>query len=305
MATKKKSKEIPEDEATQNVETQEKKAAKTKKSADEMPVDPTAEVKQNDISKKSDLVVTNNGGLVTHAHWYKAKDSDQMYFTAKVDGVPLKPQRFDPADAEAFREKKTNLGELFGKYYPTKVMPRYVDEDYKFPQQMQTSEGVMTVYKFNVYKNTDVGPNQGKYMFFAQIDGKNMSAPAAHDDLNNYFDHTRLPKDQIIKSFGDRLGLKEHYEQFQLPANLNIEEGAIKIMKNKDSNSRFIQVNLADGEKINRTMSYYDTTSFFAGKVTREQLAAKYMGKELSSMGVSSMGVKSSVKQEKKSALKV
>lgn len=274
-----------------------KTAQKTAKAKDSPQKESAETEKKEEVKeqkqKREPLLVTNAGGLVSHAHWYKSEKDDQLYFTARVDNVPLKSQRISPEDVELIQEKKIKMNELFEKYYPTKVAPRYEDAAFKMPQKINTSEGEMQVVKYNVYREKGVdGPNDhGQWMLYAQVGEKKMSMPATKDDLNNYFDHTRSPKQQIIKSFGDRLGLKEHYEQFKLPEGVNIEEKSIRLQKNKETNEYQLQVRLENGQSLNKTLPYSDTKAFFDHKATKEQLVAKHLGSQLSTMDLSAKNV--------------
>ena len=52
-------------------------------------------------------MVTANGEKVTHGHAYQSKTNpEEWYFTAKMDGQRLKPQRMDAADLAAYQKKE-------------------------------------------------------------------------------------------------------------------------------------------------------------------------------------------------------
>lgn len=275
---------------------EESKKASTSKKEDakvENPVDSKAEktekVENEAKQKRPPMLVTSSGDLVSHAHWYKTDDG-KLFFTAKVNMVPLRSKPMDPADLDALHEKKTTLQQLFEKYYPTKVAPRFDDSEFNFNNKARiynTSEGQMVVKKYNVYKNTspDSGYNIGQYMLYAEVQGPNMekpkkmSVPASQDVLDNYFDHTRSPKQQIVMSFGDRLGLKEHYQQFKLPAGIEVKDSQVKLVKDKDTNQYQLNVKGPDGITGAHTLSYYDTKAFFDKIATKEQLVAKHFDK--------------------------
>ena len=60
-------------------------------------------------------MVTVNGDKVTHGHAYQSKTNpEDWYFTAKINGEQLKPQKMDPADLVAYQQKElTGPGSTF------------------------------------------------------------------------------------------------------------------------------------------------------------------------------------------------
>ena len=155
-------------------------------------------------------MVTADGGKVTHGHAYQGKDNpEDWYFTAKIDGQQLKPQKMDAADLAAYQKKELTVPQLMERYYPTKLMPKVPEDTYRFPRQMEGAEGAVAIEKFNVYKEKDEQrPDFGRYKFYAQVDGARMSAVASRQDLNAYFDRVMTPNQLIEKNFGERLHLK-------------------------------------------------------------------------------------------------
>ncbi|MCM1491468.1 MAG: hypothetical protein NC095_11700 [Muribaculum sp.] len=296
----KKKTEEPAEEVKQRQPKTEKKSTVAQKASSQME-DAGVEKAEKDVKEQKQRrpapVVTNSGDLVSHAHWYKSENDDQIYFTARVNNVPLIPRKMSPQDVEAFYEKRMDLNDLFEKYYPTKVAPRFDDSAFKMPQKISTSEGELQVVKYNVYKNTQVDGKYdlGQWMLYAQVGDRKMSVPATQDDLDNYFDHTRTPREQIVKSFGDRLGLKEHYEQFKLPEGVNLSDSDIRLQKNKETNEYQLQVRVGDDGCFSKTLPYSDTKAFFDNKATKQQLVAKHLGNELSSM---TMSVNNTQKQD-------
>lgn len=127
-------------------------------------------------------MVTVNGQKVTHAHAYQAKDgSGHWFFTARLDGAQLKPQRMSKEDAEAYQSKNKDLTiqSLMERYYPTKLQEKVPDEAFRFPNVIPGNNGTLTIEKFNVYKEKDIESiDFGKWMFYAQIDGRKMSTRA-------------------------------------------------------------------------------------------------------------------------------
>ena len=67
-------------------------------------------------------MVTVNGDKVTHGHAYQSKTNpEDWYFTAKINGEQLKPQKMDPADLAAYQKKEMTVPQLMERYYPTKL----------------------------------------------------------------------------------------------------------------------------------------------------------------------------------------
>lgn len=235
--------------------------------------------------KREPQMVTVNGDKVTHGHVFKSNQSDDWYFTAKINDVPLKPQKVSKEDMEGLMNRTKNVAELMQTYYPTKLMPKVSAEDMRLPVSINTAVGEQRLYKFNVYKETHMdNVDYGKYRFYAQVDDQKMSASASRQDLNAYFDKVMKPADMVARVFGDRLGMAEHYRQFQLPEGTNIEAKDIRIMKNQQTNKYEIHANLGEhGRTSARELSYDDKQSYFSHKTaTKEQLAAKYLGNEIS-----------------------
>ena len=140
-------------------------------------------------------MVTVNGDKVTHGHAYQSNVNPQdWYFTARLNGEQLKPQKMDPADVAAYDKKEITVPELMQRYYPTKLMPRVPEEAFKYPNGLAGPSGPITIDKFNVYKETDeTRADYGRYKFYAQVGDKKMSTPASREDLNAYFDRVMTP----------------------------------------------------------------------------------------------------------------
>ena len=112
-------------------------------------------------------MVTVNGDKVTHGHAFQGKDSQDWYFTAKLNGEQLKPQKMDPADLAAYQKKEMTVPQLMERYYPTKLMEKVPDIAFKTPNVITGPEGNMTIDKFNVYKEKDeTRADYGKYKFY-------------------------------------------------------------------------------------------------------------------------------------------
>ncbi len=112
-------------------------------------------------------MVTVNGDKVTHGHAYRSNvNPEDWYFTARINGQQLKPQKMEPADVAAYDKKEIGVPELMQRYYPTKLMPRVPEEAFKYPNGLAGPSGPLTVDKFNVYKETDeTRADYGRYKF--------------------------------------------------------------------------------------------------------------------------------------------
>lgn len=258
------------------------KEQKAQKNTSEKVIEKAGEIEKE---RKEPQMITVNGDKVSHAHIFKSNQSDDWFFTAKINDVPLKPQKITPEDCEAVLTKTIKPVELMEKYYPSKLAPQKSAEEFKIPTTIMTGNGEETIHKFNVYKEKDQRSyDYGKYRFYVQIGNMKMSQTASKEDLNAYFDRTQTPKEIITKVFGEKLHLADYYKQFKLPEGVNIEMKDIRIMKNQQTNRYEISVNLGQlGNTPSREISYDDRQSFFTHKTaTKDQLAAKYLSYEIS-----------------------
>ena len=229
-------------------------------------------------------MVTVNGDKVTHGHAYQSKTNpEDWYFTAKINGQQLKPQKMDPADLAAYQQKELTVPQLMERYYPTKLMPRVPDVSYQVANVLPGPEGNLTIDKFNVYKETDeTRADYGKYKFYAQVGDKKMSTTASREDLNAYFDRVATPGQLVERNFGDRLHLQSHYEQFRLPE--GIDPKGIRVAKDKEDGKWKVSADLGEGRgrTSRQELSFDDGYSLFKTKTaTREQIAAKYLTEEI------------------------
>ncbi|RAY88426.1 DNA mismatch repair protein MutS, partial [Klebsiella oxytoca] len=65
-------------------------------------------------------MITANGEKVSHGHAFQSTTNPaDWYFTAKIDGVQLKPQKMDAADLAAYQKKELTVPQLMERYYPT------------------------------------------------------------------------------------------------------------------------------------------------------------------------------------------
>ena len=218
---KKKKEQGTQEEPTQAVKSAaEEKPAK--KSKAEATVETKADVKseqqfeaKQERKPREPQMITANGEKVTHGHAYQnTTNPNEWYFTAKIDGQQLKPQKMDAADLAAYQKKEMTVPQLMERYYPSKLQPKVSEEAFKFPKQIAGPDGAINIDKFNVYKEKDEQrPDFGKYKFYVEVGDTKMSAVASRQDLNAYFDRTIAPTQLVEKNFGERLHLKSAYEK--------------------------------------------------------------------------------------------
>lgn len=257
-------------------------------------------------AKRAPQWITPNGDAVSHAHVYKSNKSDDWFFVAKINDLPLKPQLCAPEDVEKILSKNANVEELMKKYYPQNVGKRLTADDLKVPCKLMANDGSeMNVVKFNIYKERDMmSPEYGKYRFYAQVDDMRMSAPASKAERDAYFNRTARPQEIIARVFGERLGLKAHYEQFSLPEGVNIKDNDIRLIKNKETNRFEISAKIEGvGYTPKKEISYDDRQNFFSSEhiATKQQLAAKYLTPEI----MEAMKQAPAKKQELQPSLKI
>lgn len=257
------------------------------------------ETKQEVVKQpKEPQMVTVNGDKVTGGHTYIPKNNqEEHFFIAKLNGEYLRRVKISKEMAEDFASGKVSLPEMMEKCYPTKVMPKLSDEEFKNGKFVEGKN----IEQFNVFKeNKKESENYGKYMFYARVDGKHMWEIASQNDLNAYFDKVKTPAQIVENVFGEKLQLKSHYERFTLPEGMDPKE--IKITKNQQSNQYMIYLDMGEaGKSKGKFMSYEDTNSFFEKKATREQLGAKYLSEEINNR----MGMKTENKQEVSTKMKL
>ena len=298
----KKEKAVQEEPAKTVKNAAGKKPAKEKKVETQVEAksEQKAEAKQEKKPREPQMV-TAAGEKVTHGHAYQSKaNPEEWYFTAKMDGKQLKPQRMDATDLAAYQKKEMTVPQLMERYYPTKLMPKVSEESFKMPKSIAGPEGNISVEKFNVYKEKDEQrADYGKYKFYAQIGDSKMSAVASRQDLNAYFDRVMTPTQLVEKNFGERLHLKSAYEKYQLPE--GIDPKGVRVAKDRGDNKWKVSVDMGDkGRTTKHEISFDDGYSLFKAKTaTREQIAAKYLNTEISGM----LAAKS-VKVEKSASMK-
>lgn len=241
---------------------------------------------QQERKPREPQMVTVNGDKVTHGHAFQSKTNpEDWYFTAKINGEQLKPQKMDPADLAAYQKKEMTVPQLMERYYPTKLMAKVPEVAYKTPNVIAGPESNLTVDKFNVYKEKDEQrPDFGKYKFYAEVGGQKMSTVAPREELNAYFDRVRTPGQLVERNFGERLHLSSHYAQFKLPE--GVEASGVRVAKDRADGKWKVSMDLGEhGRTDKKEISFDDGYALFKTKTaTREQIAAKYLNNEITAM---------------------
>lgn len=239
-----------------------------------------------ELKPREPQMVTVNGDRVTHGHAYQSKTNpEDWYFTAKLNGEQLKPQKMDPADLAAYQKKEMTVPQLMERYYPTKLMEKVPEAAYKVPNVIAAAGGNLTVDKFNVYKEKDEQrADFGRYKFYAEVGDQKMSTVPSRQDLNAYFDRVMTPGQLVEKNFGERLHLPSHYEQFRLPE--GVDASGVRIAKDRTDGKWKVSMDLGEhGRTDKKEISFDDGYSLFKTKTaSREQIAAKYLGEDVRAM---------------------
>lgn len=285
-------------------------ATKTKKQKTEVKTEQKSEKKQEQTQAqeakterkpREPQMVTVNGDKVTHGHAFQSTlNNKDWYFTAKINGEQLKPQKMDPADLAAFKKKEIAVPQLMEKYYPTKLMERVPEVAFKTPNVIAGPNGNLTVDKFNVYKEKDeTKQDHGKYKFYAQVGDQKKSTVPSKQDLNAYFDRVMTPGQLVEKNFGERLHLKSAYDKYQVPEEM--KPGSARVAKDRNDGKWYVSADLGEkGKTSKKEITFDDGYSLFKAKtVTREQLAVKHLGDEIKTM------LSNPVKQEKSQSMKI
>ena len=279
MPKKKKKEEAPEQEQPKaKVETKPEAKAEVKS-------EQKSETQQERKPREPQMV-TVNGDKVTHGHAFQSKTNpEDWYFTAKINGEQLKPQKMDPADLADYQKKEMTVPQLMERYYPTKLMEKVPEVAYKTPNVIAGPESNLTVDKFNVYKEKDEQrPDFGKYKFYAEVGGQKMSTVAPREELNAYFDRVRTPGQLVERNFGERLHLSSHYAQFKLPE--GVDASGVRVAKDRADGKWKVSTDLGEhGRTDKKEISFDDGYALFKTKTaTREQIAAKYLNTEITAM---------------------
>ena len=279
---------MPKKKKTEEAPVQEQPKAKVE-TKPEAKADVKSEQKteaQQERKPREPQMVTVNGDKVTHGHAFQSKTNpEDWYFTAKINGEQLKPQKMDPAALAAYQKKEMTVPQLMERYYPTKLMEKVPEVAYKTPNVIAGPESNLTVDKFNVYKEKDEQrPDFGKYKFYAEVGGQKMSTVAPREELNAYFDRVRTPGQLVERNFGERLHLSSHYAQFKLPE--GVEASGVRVAKDRADGKWKVSMDLDEhGRTDKKEISFDDGYALFKTKTaTREQIAAKYLNNDITAM---------------------
>ena len=286
MAKKKTEQAVQEKPAATVKDTATNKPAKEEKTGTAVEAKEEKTKEKQERKPREPQMVTANGEKVTHGHAYQSKQNpEKWYFTAKMDGRQLKPQRMDAADLAAYQKKEMTVPQLMERYYPTKLLPKVPEEAFKMPKPIAGAEGSVTMEKFNVYKEKDEQrPDYGKYKFYAQVGNAKMSAVVSREDLNAYFDRVITPEKLVERNFGERLHLKSAYEKYKLPEGVDMK--GVRVAKDHADNKWKVSVDMGDkGHTSKKEISFDDGYSLFKAKTaTRDQIAAKYLNTEITGL---------------------
>ena len=249
------------------------------KAADTTKVE-TAQETAEEKKHREPQMVTVNGQKVTHGHAFQSTiNPDIWFFTAKLDGVQLRPMPMSAEDTAAYQQRNISVEQLMQNYYPTKLLPKVSKEEYAAGNVL--SDG-RTVDKLNVYKEHDETRNDyGRYKLYAVVGEQRMTQVMTTADLNAFFDRTVTPAQLVERNFGEKLHLASAYAQYQLPEGVDVKD--IRIAKEKSSNAWHISVNMGEqGRTPKKPLTFDDGYSYFTAKTaSREQLAAKYLLPEI------------------------
>ena len=249
------------------------------KAADTTKVE-TAQETAEEKKHREPQMVTVNGQKVTHGHAFQSTiNPDIWFFTAKLDGVQLRPMPMSAEDTAAYQQRNISVEQLMQNYYPTKLLPKVSKEEYAAGNVL--SDG-RTVDKLNVYKEHDETRNDfGRYKLYAVVGDQRMSTVMTTADLNAFFDRTVTPAQLVERNFGEKLHLASAYTQYRLPEGVDVKD--IRIAKEKSSNAWHISVNMGEqGRTPKKPLTFDDGYSYFTAKTaSREQLAAKYLLPEI------------------------
>lgn len=241
----------------------------------------------NDVSITPDFV-TVNGDKITDMDVYVSKTNRLPYVAARINGLPLKPQAIDRDMEEAFLNHDIGVEDMMKRYYPTKLLPRVPVEEFQLPKSITVPDGMggqseKPIKEFFLFLDKDPeSPRFNQYWMETNIDGQKMVVPASDDILDQYFDRTKSIKDIVVENFGEHLHLADHYKQFNMLDNSNIEKYDVRITKNKNGDFA-ISAKLPNGERTPaKIISFDDQKSFFEYKTAnKSQLASKYLENEI------------------------
>ncbi len=232
-------------------------------------------------TEKAPQFVTVNGDKITHGHIFQHAEKEAWLFSVRVNGKQLPAVQLSTEESQRFSNLSHEnriadaVRELMGKYYPSKL-ERHLSKE-EFTNGVTLSDG-RKIDKFNVYKenNPDM-KGYGKWHFYVDVGGVKMSQVGDRDSLNAYFDKSRTPAQITEKMFGEKLHLASAYKSYVLPDGVK----DIRIAKS-DGKQWCISAEIDGVRTPKRNLSYDDGVSFFSTHTaTKEQLAAKYLTKDI------------------------
>ena len=237
---------------------------------------------RNDVkTEKAPQFVTVNGDKITHGHIFQHAEKEAWLFYVRVNGKQLPAVQISAKDAQRFIKVSQEFStasavmEIMGKYYPTKLM-RHLSKK-EFINGMTLSDG-RKIDKFKVYKeNNPAKKGYGKWHFFIDVGGIKMSKVGDRISLNSYFDMAHTPATIAEYLFGEKLHLASVYSTYFIPDGVK----DIRIAKS-DGKQWCISAEIDGVRTPKRNLSYDDGVSFFSTHTaTKEQLAAKYLTKDI------------------------
>ena len=230
----------------------------------------------NVIKSRSPQFVTVNGEKVTHAHAFESSTTPgTWYFTARIDGLQLKPKLMRFADVDSLRSGMENIEKLMQTYYPTKLQPKVSKE--AFRSAVILSDG-RKIDKFHVFKERDENREDfGKYKMYVEVGGAKMSTLMDAASLDAFFDRVTTPAQLVENKLGERLHLASAYQRYELPKPSPFND--LRIFKDTDKIWKVgAMVGTDISEQLSVPVNSTDLHSFFeTHTATKEQLAAKYL----------------------------
>lgn len=180
---------------------------------------------------------------------------------------------------EAYREGDARVFEQF----QWKMTPEQVEARRHMFESNTLSDG-RKVEDFRVYKEGDQRkPDYGKWRIYIQVGEMKMSRTMSAEDLDALFNYKTTVGELAEKNFGEHLHLASFYNKFKFPQGSNVEQ--VRLIKNKEG-VWLVQADLGEKGLTSRAvLTWNDKQALFNSKTaTKEQLAARYLNKEISQM---------------------
>lgn len=250
--------------------------------------------------EKEPLMTTVNGEKVTDARVFTSEKGNN-FFVAAIEGKQLKPQFIPDEMAKGFKEGNVKIQDMMEKAYPSKVMPKVPEEQFK---SNKLSDGREFSF-FRIEKESNQEKKDfGKYRLEAVVDGQKLkSAALPVKDLNEYFDRVTTKSALVEKHLGESLNMKAAYDKYKLPEGAKMGENTTFRVEKDNAQRRFFISGEVNGNSLDRKqLSYNDGASFLKKAASEEQLGAKYFSKEVSNIIKSTNTM--AIKQEHSATLK-